>query len=60
MVTDEIATFTEPGMRMTSGEEVEADIMVTATGLNLLAFGGMRLDVDGGGSTCRRRWRTRG
>jgi cation diffusion facilitator CzcD-associated flavoprotein CzcO len=47
VVTDTIATFTETGIRLTSGQELEADVIVTATGLNLLAFGGMDLVVDG-------------
>jgi monooxygenase len=47
VVTDHIETFTEHGIRLRSGEELEADIVVTATGLNLLAFGGMQLAVDG-------------
>jgi cation diffusion facilitator CzcD-associated flavoprotein CzcO len=47
VVTDEIVEFTETGMRLASGTELEADIVVTATGLRLLAFGGMRLTVDG-------------
>jgi cation diffusion facilitator CzcD-associated flavoprotein CzcO len=47
IVTDTIDTFTEGGIRLTSGEELEADIIITATGLNLLAFGGMDLVVDG-------------
>ena len=40
-------TFTRQGMQLKSGRELPADIIVTATGLNLLAFGGIRLDVDG-------------
>ncbi|MFD0853248.1 FAD-containing monooxygenase EthA, partial [Actinomadura adrarensis] len=47
VVTDTIAEFTETGIRLESGAELEADIVVTATGLKLLAFGGMRLTVDG-------------
>jgi monooxygenase len=47
IVTDEIDTFTERGIRLRSGDELEADIVVTATGLNLLAFGGIPLSVDG-------------
>jgi monooxygenase len=47
VVTDQIDTFTERGIRLQSGREVEADIIVTATGLNLLAFGGISLSVDG-------------
>jgi cation diffusion facilitator CzcD-associated flavoprotein CzcO len=47
VVTDTIETFTETGIRLDSGEELEADIVVTATGLNLLFLGGMELSVDG-------------
>jgi cation diffusion facilitator CzcD-associated flavoprotein CzcO len=47
VVTDKIATFTERGIELESGEELEADVIVTATGLNLLFLGGMRLTVDG-------------
>ena len=47
IVTDTIETFTERGIRLASGEELEADLVVTATGLNLLALGGMQLAVDG-------------
>jgi monooxygenase len=47
VVTDRIETFTEAGLRLRSGAELEADIIVTATGLQLLAFGGMQLAVDG-------------
>src|SRR5262249_5189095 len=38
IVTDTIETFTPGGIRLTSGEELEADIVVTATGLQLLPF----------------------
>ncbi|HVQ57306.1 MAG TPA: NAD(P)/FAD-dependent oxidoreductase [Solirubrobacterales bacterium] len=47
VVTDGIETFTEKGVRLKSGEELEADIVITATGLNLLLLGGMSLAVDG-------------
>jgi len=47
VVTDRIATFTERGIRLESGAELAADIVVTATGLRLLAFGGTELVVDG-------------
>jgi monooxygenase len=47
MVTDRIETFTERGLRLESGRELEADVVVTATGLNLLALGGLRIVVDG-------------
>jgi cation diffusion facilitator CzcD-associated flavoprotein CzcO len=47
VVTDRIETFTERGIRLHSGEELEADVIVTATGLNMLLLGGMKLYVDG-------------
>ncbi len=47
VVTDHIDTFTEKGILLRSGEELEADIIVTATGLELLFIGGMELTVDG-------------
>jgi monooxygenase len=46
IVTDRIASFTERGIELESGTELEADIIVTATGLNLQAFGGIQLAVD--------------
>jgi cation diffusion facilitator CzcD-associated flavoprotein CzcO len=47
VVTDRIAEFTEVGPRLESGVELEADMVVTATGLQLLALGGIQLAVDG-------------
>jgi cation diffusion facilitator CzcD-associated flavoprotein CzcO len=47
IVTDRIETFTDTGLKLESGTELEADIVVTATGLNLLAIGGMEIAVDG-------------
>jgi len=47
IVTDRIDSFTPKGLLLTSGEELPADIVVTATGLNLKAFGGAVLSVDG-------------
>ncbi|HMJ73541.1 MAG TPA: NAD(P)/FAD-dependent oxidoreductase [Solirubrobacterales bacterium] len=47
VLTDRIATFTERGIELESGEELEADVIVTATGLNLLFLGGIDLTVDG-------------
>ena len=46
VVTDQIETFTESGILLKSGTELEADIIVTATGLTMQAFGGMELTVD--------------
>jgi cation diffusion facilitator CzcD-associated flavoprotein CzcO len=47
VVTDRIATFTEGGIELESGAELEADVIVTATGLQLLALGGVSYNVDG-------------
>ena len=47
MVTDTIETFTETGLRLSSGTELTADIIVTATGLRLQLLGGMEIVVDG-------------
>ncbi|MEW6689116.1 MAG: NAD(P)/FAD-dependent oxidoreductase [Pseudomonadota bacterium] len=47
VVTDQIETFTEKGIRLASGAELEADLVVTATGLDLQVLGGIGLDVDG-------------
>ncbi|WP_458686630.1 flavin-containing monooxygenase [Nocardia tengchongensis] len=47
VITDHIETFVPEGIRLKSGRVVEADVVVTATGLQLLAFGGIDLVVDG-------------
>lgn len=47
VATDRVERFTAGGIRLESGAELEADIVVTATGLDLLAFGGVDLEVDG-------------
>ncbi|EOM74759.1 NAD(P)/FAD-dependent oxidoreductase [Rhodococcus rhodnii] len=47
IVTDRIATFTPDGIELESGRELPADLVVTATGLELLAFGGIELTVNG-------------
>jgi monooxygenase len=47
VVTDTIETFTESGLRLTSGTELEADLIVTATGLSIVPLGGIELAVDG-------------
>lgn len=49
LVTDTIDTFTPTGIRLSSGQELPADVIVTATGLRLLAAGGIALSVDGEG-----------
>jgi cation diffusion facilitator CzcD-associated flavoprotein CzcO len=47
IVTDGIETFTEGGIKLESGAELEADVIITATGLNVLFLGGMEIAVDG-------------
>ena len=47
VVTDTIETFTERGVRLASGAELAADVVVTATGLQLRALGGIETVVDG-------------
>jgi cation diffusion facilitator CzcD-associated flavoprotein CzcO len=46
VVTDEIESFTEKGICLKSGKELEADIIVTATGLVMQAFGGIEMTVN--------------
>ncbi len=45
--TGEIDTFTEKGIVLSSGKQLEADVIVTATGLNMMMLGGIELAVDG-------------
>jgi cation diffusion facilitator CzcD-associated flavoprotein CzcO len=47
VVTDRIDRFTPDGIRLASGQVLEADIVVTATGLNMLPMGGITFTVDG-------------
>ncbi len=47
VVTEQIANFTETGIALANGEHLEADIIVTATGLNLVTLGEMDFVVDG-------------
>ncbi|AXQ31119.1 NAD(P)/FAD-dependent oxidoreductase [Solimonas sp. K1W22B-7] len=47
IVTDTIKTFDETGIRLDSGEHLDADIIVTATGLNVQMFGGVKIVIDG-------------
>lgn len=60
VVTAEIESFTENGVHLSTGETLEADIVVTATGLRLLAFGGMDLSVDGQAVELRKRMAYKG
>ena len=47
VVTNQIDTFTKSGIKLKDGSELEADIIVTATGLNLQVLGGLEVSVDG-------------
>jgi cation diffusion facilitator CzcD-associated flavoprotein CzcO len=47
VVTGHIEAFTRTGIRLRSGTQLDADVIVTATGLNLLPLGGIELTVDG-------------
>ncbi len=47
VVTSEIDTFTKNGIKLKDGSELAADIIVTATGLNLQVLGGIEISVDG-------------
>jgi cation diffusion facilitator CzcD-associated flavoprotein CzcO len=47
VVTDEIDRFTEKGILLKSGKELEADIIITATGFNLCANGDIDFEIDG-------------
>jgi len=47
VVTDTIDCFTENGIKLVSGTELPADIIVTATGLDMLFMGGIDVEVDG-------------
>ncbi|WP_440711966.1 flavin-containing monooxygenase [Gordonia sp. FQ] len=47
VVTDRVRRFTETGIELESGEHLDADLIVTATGLNMRLFGGIDVSVDG-------------
>ena len=47
VVTDHIEQFTGSGIKLKSGQELSADAIVTATGLNLQQFGGVKIHIDG-------------
>ncbi|WP_444930787.1 flavin-containing monooxygenase [Microbulbifer sp. SSSA002] len=47
VVTDEIQTFTQQGIQLKSGQQLDADIIISATGLKLQVLGGIKLFIDG-------------
>ena len=59
VVTDQIERFTKTGILLKSGRELPADIIVTATGLKLLPFGGIQVSVDGQVKNRTTAWSTR-
>ncbi|MFZ9384738.1 MAG: flavin-containing monooxygenase [Ilumatobacteraceae bacterium] len=60
VVTDHIDTFTESGIRLKSGKVLEADIVITATGLNLVTLGEVDVEVDGHSVDFSQAWTYRG
>jgi monooxygenase len=60
IVTDHIETFTERGVRVASGDELDADIIVTATGLELVTLGEMGFSVDGEAVDFSQTWTYKG
>jgi len=60
VVTDHIDTFTSTGIRLQSGDELQADIVVTATGLNLVMLGEVAISVDGEPVDFSRTWSYKG
>jgi cation diffusion facilitator CzcD-associated flavoprotein CzcO len=60
VVTDEITTWDETGIQLASGERLDADLIVTATGLELVALGEVELAVDGAPIDYSTRWTYKG
>jgi cation diffusion facilitator CzcD-associated flavoprotein CzcO len=60
VVTDHIETFTEKGILLKSGRELEADLIVTATGLELIVLGGAKFSIDGERVDFAETWSYRG
>ncbi len=60
VVTDQIETFTETGIQLKSGQHLEADIIVTATGLQMVALGEASFTVDGQAINLGESWTYKG
>ena len=60
VVTNHIASFTETGIQLASGEHLDADIIVTATGLELVTLGEMDFFVDGNQVDFAKTWTYKG
>jgi cation diffusion facilitator CzcD-associated flavoprotein CzcO len=60
VVTDRIDTFTEHGVRLVSGQQIDADIVVAATGLELVTLGEVAVSVDGAAVDFAQTWTYKG
>ena len=60
VVTDHITSFTETGIQLASGEHLDADIIITATGLELVTLGEMDFYVDGNQVDFAKTWTYKG
>jgi len=60
VVTDHITSFTETGIQLASGEHLDADIIITATGLELVTLGEMDFFVDGSQVDFAKTWTYKG
>ena len=60
VVTDQIETITEGGVQLASGDHLDADIIVCATGLELVVFGGAELTLDGQAIDLANEWTYKG
>jgi cation diffusion facilitator CzcD-associated flavoprotein CzcO len=60
VVTDHITSFTETGIQLASGEHLDADIIITATGLELVTLGEMDFYVDGNRVDFAKTWTYKG
>ena len=60
VVTDHIETFTDSGIQLKSGDQLEADIIVTATGLQLVLMGGAAISIDGEAVDFSKLWTYKG
>ena len=60
VVTDHIETFTDSGIQLKSGDQLDADIIVTATGLQLVLMGGAAISIDGEAADFSKLWTYKG
>jgi cation diffusion facilitator CzcD-associated flavoprotein CzcO len=60
VVTEQLARFTKSGLQMESGREIDADVVVTATGLELKLLGGVEFELDGAPIDFAKTWTYKG